>query len=124
MKRLISILCAAALALSLVGCGAAGDAGGAAANDSYSLEDAVTFTFRDGGITAQGGSGGYEIDGTALTIDGAGAYVVTGSCADGSITVTSKSADRSSAMVLPMRPHPRTSAFKRIPPFVMKCRTS
>ena len=87
MKRLISILCAAALALSLAGCGAAGDAGGAAANDSYSLEDAVTFTFRDGGITAQGGSGGYEIDGTALTIDGAGAYVVTGSCADGSITV-------------------------------------
>ena len=88
MKRLISILCAAALALSLMGCGAAGNANGAAADGDDSLENAVTFTFSDSGITAQGGSGsGYEIDGTALTIDGAGAYVVTGSCADGAITV-------------------------------------
>lgn len=89
MKKLVSILCAAALALSLAACGAESHSGGGDAKAAvYSLESATTFTFSDSGITAQDGSyTGYEIDGTTLTIDGAGAYVVTGACADGSIQI-------------------------------------
>ena len=89
MKKLVSILCAAALVLSLAACGAESQSGGGEAKAAiYSLENATTFTFSDSGITAQDGSyTGYEIDGTTLTIDGAGAYVVTGTCADGSIQI-------------------------------------
>ena len=89
MKKLVSILCAAALVLSLAACGAESHSGGGDAKAAvYSLENATTFTFSDSGITAQDGSyTGYEIDGTTLTIDGAGAYVVTGACADGSIQI-------------------------------------
>ena len=89
MKKLVSILCAAALALLLAACGAESQSGGGDAKAAiYSLESATTFTFSDSGITAQDGSyTGYEIDGTTLTIDGAGAYVVTGACADGSIQI-------------------------------------
>lgn len=89
MKKLVSILCAAALVLSLAACGAESHSGGGDAKAAvYSLENATTFTFSDSGITAQDGSyTGYEIDGTTLTIDGAGAYVVTGTCADGSIQI-------------------------------------
>ena len=90
MKKLISLLCAAALALSLAGCGTSAASGGetAAASTTYSLENATVLTFTDSGVTAQDGSDtGYEIDGTALTITGAGTYAVTGACADGSITV-------------------------------------
>lgn len=89
MKKLVSILCAAALALSLAACGAESHSGGGDAKAAvYSLESATTFTFSGSGITAQDGSyTGYEIDGTTLTIDGAGAYVVTGACADGSIQI-------------------------------------
>ena len=95
MKKLVSILCAAALALSLAGCGAQAADTNTNTNTTapvvstvYSLEDATVFTFTDSGITAQDGSDtGYEIDGTALTIDSAGTYAVTGTCADGSITV-------------------------------------
>ena len=89
MKKLVSILCAAALALSLAACGAESQSGGGEAKAAvYSLESATIFTFSDSGITAQDGSyTGYEIDGTTLTIDGAGAYVVTGACADGSIQI-------------------------------------
>ena len=34
----------------------------------YSTSGAITFRFTDSGITASGGTAGYEIDGTALTI--------------------------------------------------------
>ena len=56
--------------------------------DEWSLDDAVFFTFGDNEIAAGSDDGsGYEIDGTALTITAGGAYVVSGSCADGSINV-------------------------------------
>lgn len=112
MKKLISILCAGAMLLSLAACGST--SGGASAADTNitadsvvssdkagstntgstvtdadiaaQLADAVTLTFSDSGITADG-SGGFETDGTALTITDAGAYVLTGSCADGSVKV-------------------------------------
>ena len=70
MKKLISLLCAAALALSLAGCGTSAASGGetAAASTTYSLENATVLTFTDGGVTAQDGSDtGYEIDGKITT---------------------------------------------------------
>lgn len=49
----------------------------------------VTFTFSDDGITVSDPNdhGGYQIEGTSLTINAEGSYSVTGSCSDGSITV-------------------------------------
>ena len=55
MKKLVSLLCAAALALSLAACGAESQSGGGEAKAAvYSLESATTFTFSDSGITADG----------------------------------------------------------------------
>ena len=45
------------------------------------------FVFSDSGIAVTGSSGGTEISGTALTIDEAGTYTVSGACADGSIKI-------------------------------------
>lgn len=96
MKKLLAILCAAALALSLAACGADSTTGTStsttgtadAAYTRYTIDGATALTFSDKGITAtDGGDTAYEIDGTALTITGAGTYVVSGSCADGSIQV-------------------------------------
>jgi len=53
-----------------------------------SLSGATTLTFTDSGITAKDGDyTDYAFEGTALSIKGAGTYVVQGSCSDGSITV-------------------------------------
>ena len=98
-KKFISLLCAAALALSLTACG--GTAGQTAADTgtdtntavqtaaaNVSLEGATTLTFSDSAVAAQDGDyTGYEIDGTAVSIDGAGTYILTGTCGDGSVTV-------------------------------------
>lgn len=47
-----------------------------------------TFTFTNSGITASNTSGsGYKIEGTALTINEAGTYTITGSCSEGSVKV-------------------------------------
>ncbi|MBR1811436.1 MAG: carbohydrate-binding domain-containing protein [Clostridia bacterium] len=55
---------------------------------AYDTANATTFVFSDSGITAAVGSyTGYKIDGTALTINGSGTYIVSGSCADGSIKI-------------------------------------
>lgn len=71
MKKLLSLLCAASLALSLAACGASADTNTntnttePVAGTLYSLENATVLTFTDSGITAQDGSDtGYEIDGT------------------------------------------------------------
>lgn len=81
-KRLRHALPAAALVFALlVGL----FTGTAAAADTASD---VTFTFSDAGITVSDESAeGYKISGTDLTINAAGTYTVTGSCADGTITV-------------------------------------
>lgn len=94
MKRELSFLLAVSLAASLTGC-AAGTAtdstatvlsGSAAAETtSYNAADALTLTFTDSGITGSGS--GVEINGTALTISEPGTYLLTGSCADGSVKV-------------------------------------
>ena len=60
----------------------------ARAAEEYDTAGAASFVFSDSGITAaEGDYGGCKIDGTALTIQDAGVYSVSGSCADGSIKV-------------------------------------
>ena len=79
MKR-IHIIFALALALSLlVGCGAD-------KTENTATASGTKIAFGDGKITASS-TDGVEIDGTALTITDAGTYVLSGSCADGSVTV-------------------------------------
>ena len=79
MKR-IHIIFALALALRLlVGCGAD-------KTENTATASGTKIAFGDGKITASS-TDGVEIDGTALTITDAGTYVLSGSCADGSVTV-------------------------------------
>ena len=60
----------------------------AAESTAYDTDGATAFTFTDIAITAKDGDyNGYDIDGTALTIEAAGTYIVSGSCQSGSITV-------------------------------------
>ena len=60
----------------------------ARAAEEYDTAGATSFVFSNSGITAaEGDYSGYKIDGTALTIQDAGVYSVSGSCADGSIKV-------------------------------------
>ena len=54
----------------------------------YTASGATKFVFKDSGITVtEGNYTSYKIDGTELTINGAGTYIVSGSCSDGSIKV-------------------------------------
>lgn len=54
----------------------------------YQANGATYFTFTDGGITVNEGTyDGYKIEGTSLTINDSGTYVLSGSCADGSVKV-------------------------------------
>ena len=48
--------------------------------------ETTTITFTDTAVTASNAAG-LEIDGTALTIDKAGTYLLTGQCSDGSVKV-------------------------------------
>ena len=60
----------------------------ARAAEEYDTAGTASFVFSDSGITAaEGDYSGCKIDGTALTIQDAGVYSVSGSCADGSIKV-------------------------------------
>ena len=54
----------------------------------YDVSDATTFVFSDDGIEVTDGAySGYKTEGTALAITDTGTYVVSGSCANGSIVV-------------------------------------
>ncbi len=58
------------------------------AADDVDLSGATNFVFSDSSITVTEGSyTGYKAAGTALTINKAGTYIVSGSCANGSIVV-------------------------------------
>ena len=86
VKKLISLLLAAAMILSLAACSTKqDDTKTQTGTESYSADTAFTFT--DSGITADGEGSGYEIDGTHLTIESSGTYLLTGSCSDGSVVV-------------------------------------
>ncbi len=101
MKRFFSLLCALALCLSLTACAETTpdntpdvpdvpDTSGevqepAVPDDPYDPAQALTLTFCDDGI--HGAEGGWEADGTALTIRESGTYLLTGACSDGSVKV-------------------------------------
>ena len=54
----------------------------------YQANGATYFTFTDGGITVSEGTyDGYKIEGTSLTINDSGTYVLSGNCSDGSVKV-------------------------------------
>ena len=54
----------------------------------YQANGATYFTSTNGGITVSEGTyDGYKIEGTSLTINDSGTYVLSGSCADGSVKV-------------------------------------
>ena len=54
----------------------------------YTASGATKFVFSNSGIAVTEGSySGYKVDGTELTINASGTYVVSGSCSDGSIKV-------------------------------------
>ena len=58
------------------------------ATDEYSAEGAASFVFSDSEITVtKGDYDGYKTEGTALTINKAGTYIVSGKCSDGSIRI-------------------------------------
>lgn len=101
-KKVIALCCAASLALSLTACGGTNQSAVGTGTDTntktaqavqtaaaeISLEGATTLTFSQSAVAALDGDyTGYAIDGTAVEIDGAGTYILTGSCADGSVTV-------------------------------------
>ena len=84
------------LALSLLtGCaaaapGSANTSGSAttvtAASAAVSVSDGTSITFTDSGVTVSA-SGGVETEGTAVTVTESGTYLLSGSCADGSVKV-------------------------------------
>ncbi len=77
MKQALSLLLTLALLLCFVPVASAADYSGATA-----------FVFSDDEIAVtEGGATGYKISGTALTINAAGTYVLSGACADGSVKV-------------------------------------
>ena len=96
-SRTLSLLVAGALLVSMAGCSsntASSSASSAAASvlaaeeSTLSLAGATALTFTDSGISAaEGDYSGYAIEGTALTINAPGTYVLSGSCADGSVTI-------------------------------------
>ena len=85
IKKLLSLLLAVLLILSLAACSAQGGDKTQSGDESYSADAA--FTFSDSGIKATGSSDGYEIDGTHLAIKSAGTYSLSGSCSGGSVEV-------------------------------------
>lgn len=77
MKQALSLLLTLALLLCFVPVASAADYSGATA-----------FVFSDDGIAVtEGEATDYKISGTALTINAAGTYVLSGACADGSVKV-------------------------------------
>lgn len=79
---------ASALSVSLVPAGALTlTTEDAYASTEYSTESAVSLSFTDDGITATTDGDGYKVEGTQLTINAAGTYIVSGTCSDGSIKI-------------------------------------
>ena len=92
--RIISIICAGALVMSLASCGKQTEnteqEDGSTVTKGNTVTviegETVSLVFSDGEITADSAYG-VEIDGTKLTINKAGTYVLSGSCTDGSVKI-------------------------------------
>lgn len=80
-KKLLAALLASALAAGLL------PASACAASSSYTTANATLIRFTDAAAKASGKYSGCEIDGTDVSITAAGAYVFSGDCNNGSITV-------------------------------------
>ncbi|MEI3383776.1 MAG: carbohydrate-binding domain-containing protein [Dysosmobacter sp.] len=85
MKKIHSLLIPVLTLSLLAGCGAASGGNSASAGNTQTVSG-TEIQFSDGKLTASSVSG-VTIDGTALTITDAGTYVLSGSCADGSVKV-------------------------------------
>ena len=85
MKKIHSLLIPVLTLSLLAGCGAASGGNSASAGNTQTVSG-TEIQFSDGELTASSVSG-VTIDGTALTITDAGTYVLSGSCADGSVKV-------------------------------------
>ena len=66
---------------------------GSVSTTAQAISADTVLTFSDNAVTASGSAAGYEIDGTDLTVTEAGTYILTGSCADGSVTVKKGTTD-------------------------------
>ena len=77
-KLMALALTAVLVSSSVMGC----------SSGTQSSADETSLIFTDSGITANNGAyTDYAAEGTTLTINGSGTYVVSGSCADGSIKI-------------------------------------
>lgn len=85
MKKIHSLLISILTLSLLAGCGAASGGNAASAGNTQTVSG-TEIQFSDSKLTASSTSG-VTIDGTALTITAPGTYVLSGSCADGSVTV-------------------------------------
>ena len=85
MKKIHSLLISILTLSLLAGCGAASGGNSASAGNTQTVSG-TEIQFSDGELTASSVSG-VTIDGTALIITDAGTYVLSGSCADGSVKV-------------------------------------
>lgn len=92
-RNFLAALGALTLSGTLAGCGAAeSKADGLTAGSlAYTADEVVAVTFSDGGITiSPEDAAGVEADGTALTVNGAGIYLLSGSCGDGAVKVAAE----------------------------------
>ena len=82
---------------SLAACGGTGKAKSdrlAAGSLAYTPDEVVTVEFSDGGITVSPeDAAGLAVEGTALSVSGAGVYALSGRCADGSVKVEAQTED-------------------------------
>lgn len=94
-QKILGCTAALALSVSLVGCAAEGTPvltaaataeTTAAAVQAAAVSDGVTIRFTNTGVTASE-AGNLEIDGTSVSITGAGTYILSGSCGSGSVKV-------------------------------------
>lgn len=88
-QKILGCTAALALSVSLVGCAAEGTpvlTVAAATVETAAVSDGVTIRFTNTGVTASE-AGNLEIDGTSVSITGAGTYILSGSCGSGCVKV-------------------------------------
>lgn len=87
-QKILGCTAALALSVSLVGCAAEGTpvlTVAAATVETAAVSDGVTIRFTNTSVTASE-AGNPEIDGTSVSITGAGTYILSGSCGSGEDT--------------------------------------
>ena len=81
-NKLLAVISALAMLHTMTGLAATASAA------EYDTADATRFVFSDSGVAVtEGDYTGYKVKNTALSVTQAGTYIVSGSCADGTIVV-------------------------------------